>query len=67
MPRNELVLLDNTNAGQITQYSIARLEHIVVGDYGIGDIEATLLGLMLPAATSVRSLEYATSTLTLTL
>ena len=34
---------------------------------GIGDTGATLLALMLPAATSVRSLEYATSTLTLTL
>ena len=29
-------------------------------DYGNGDIEATLLGLMLPAATSLRSLKYAT-------
>jgi len=33
----------------------------------IGVTAATLLALMLPAATSVRSLEYATSTLTLTL
>ena len=36
------------------------IDELDLRDSGIGDIEATLLGLMLPAATSLRSLEYAT-------
>ena len=36
------------------------IDELDLRDSGIGDFEATLLGLMLPAATSLRSLEYAT-------
>ena len=37
------------------------IDELDLSDSGIGDTAATLLGLMLPAATSVRSLRYATN------
>jgi hypothetical protein len=74
-PPNELLLAAVACAasGTVRGVPVQRLrEDDAIGalhfhDSGIGVTGETLLGLMLPAATSVRSLKYARPTLTLTL